>query len=347
VEPERIRAAQRALVAYDARSTGGAVGSLLLTLTYWVVAFAAAAAAPWWPVRIVAGALLGIVAMNLFLVAHDAGHGSYTGRRGLDAVIGRVAFLPVLHPFSLWAEQHNRVHHRWTNLRGRDFVWTPLDQAAYGALSPWRRWWQRAYRTTPGFALYYGREIWLGRLFSSCWPLRAVHRADRALVGAFLAAEVLVALRLGGPGAVLTAIALPFVLTLWMAGFGTYLNHTHPRVPWFTDEAEWSYLEAQLEGSVHLVYPGRAAAFLGNIMEHPAHHLRTRVPLCNLADAQAEVERRVGDAVVTERWSWAAHRRIVRTCRLYDYEAHRWVDFDGTPLTPPLRPAAAAYGRAS
>ena len=26
----------------------------------------------------------------------------------------------------------------------------------------------------------------------------------------------------------------------------------------------------------------------------------------------------------------------MRTCKVYDYAAHRWCDYDGTPLTPPL-----------
>jgi omega-6 fatty acid desaturase (delta-12 desaturase) len=35
-----------------------------------------------------------------------------------------------------------------------------------------------------------------------------------------------------------------------------------------------------------------------------------------------------------------AYMDIVRRCKLFDYENHRWTDFDGTPTTPRLLPSS-------
>jgi hypothetical protein len=41
-----------------------------------------------------------------------------------------------------------------------------------------------------------------------------------------------------------------------------------------------------------------------------------------------------GEEIVFEPWTFARHREIVRCCKLYDYDAHRWLDFTGRPTTP-------------
>ena len=50
----------------------------------------------------------------LFVVDHDACHGSFTASRRLNAWIGRVAFLPSLTPFRTWELGHNQTHHVYT-----------------------------------------------------------------------------------------------------------------------------------------------------------------------------------------------------------------------------------------
>ncbi len=330
-DTEVLRSARRELARFDQRSVPRQLVALGATWTYWAVAFAAAARLPWLPARLLASVLVAVFATNLFLVGHDAGHGSFTARRRLDRAIGRTGFLPTLHPFSMWSDLHNRVHHRFTNLRGRDFVWAPLDPAEYRARSAIGRLMYRVERSTAGFGVYYAYEIWWRKLFhrrpEDRWRLRPEHRLDQALAIASLVGQVAAAQWLGGGGAIVTAVAAPWLVAMWMLGFGTYYNHTHPSVPWYASAERWSHLPAQLTGSLHLRYPPRVARFLGNVMEHPAHHLHTRVPLCRLREAQTALAERLGDLYTTEAWSLATHRRIVRTCKLFDFDAERWVGF--------------------
>ena len=69
----------------------------------------------------------GVAGSQLFVIAHDACHGSYTSSRTLNAIIGRLAFVPSVHSYSLWAYFHNGLHHNFTNLRGpMSFNWRLL-----------------------------------------------------------------------------------------------------------------------------------------------------------------------------------------------------------------------------
>ena len=71
-------------------------------------------------------------------------------------------------------------------------------------------------------------------------------------------------------------------------------------------------------------------------MEHTAHHAEPFVPLYRLAEAQKSLERAYRRDIVRVLWTPASFLRTLRVCRLYDYGCHRWIDYDGTPLSEPL-----------
>jgi acyl-lipid omega-6 desaturase (Delta-12 desaturase) len=299
--------------------------------------FTAIAAAPA-PVliRFVAGTCAGILLAMLFVVGHDACHGSFTSRRWLNAVIGRIAFLPSLTPFTTWELSHNLTHHVYTNLKQLDYFWTPLSKREYDALPTWRRKLEQVYRHGLGLALYYPIEIWWKRLFFPSpryvRPLKFTYFADSALCAAvFLAALGIIAPH--GLLAMLLAMAWPFFVWNWLMSWALLVQHTHPDVPWFDDEREWRAAQAQTRVTIHVVAPGPLNFMLHRIMEHTAHHLDVTVPLYRLAAAQAELERECKDIVV-ERWTPRSFVRHLRTCRLYDYARRQWLDFDGSPTSP-------------
>jgi omega-6 fatty acid desaturase (delta-12 desaturase) len=89
----------------------------------------------------------GIVIGMLFVLGHDAAHNSFTRSRRLNQMLGRVAFLPSLHAFSLWDLSHNRLHHRYNNIRGLDVAWEPMSPADYQRSGRLRRALYRLWRT--------------------------------------------------------------------------------------------------------------------------------------------------------------------------------------------------------
>jgi omega-6 fatty acid desaturase (delta-12 desaturase) len=355
-----VKAVRDALPAEArARSTARGVAYFAATAAIYCASFAAIALPASWWARAALALANGLAAGMLFIVGHDACHGSLTPRPALNAWLGRAAFLPSLHPYVAWGYSHNALHHGWTNLRGRDPVYAPLTLAEYRALPRWRRRLERLCRSWAGMLPLYLYRIW--------WPLEimpnAEHRAhiekrgpfalDRALVLAFpplqAAALALLARAAGardaGELAALAAlgVAVPFLAFTWLMGFATFQHHTHPRVIWYDDESEWSYFRSQVQGTVHVEFPRWVELLLHNIMEHTAHHVDTRVPLYHLAGAQRAVEAAYGEEnVIVEPFSLAGMARTFRACQLYDYRAHRWLSFDGVPTTPPRSLAAEA-----
>jgi omega-6 fatty acid desaturase (delta-12 desaturase) len=321
----------------------------------WAVAlyaltFVGATLCPSWPLRIFFGLLNGFAIAGLFVVGHDACHGSLTPSERLNRLLGRIALLPSLHPAAAWVHSHNGMHHGWTNLRGKDPVYVPFSKAEFDVLPPLRRAAERVYRTTSGIALFYLVEIWWKHLM---FPADADHprgkatgtfRRDRALVLAFVAAELAFAVvapptplgPITAAASVLVAVVLPFLVWNWVMAFATFQHHTHPAVPWYDREEDWSFFAGQVESSVRVRLPWFMEKLLHNIMDHTAHHVDPKIPLYNLPAQQTRLEVAFANEIVIEPWNLLAFARTLRKCKLYDYESHRWMTFDGTPTTDRL-----------
>ncbi len=285
------------------------------------------------PLAIACGLVIGM----LFIIGHDAGHNSFTRSRILNQVLGRLAFLPALHAFSLWDLSHNRTHHRYNNIRGIDYVWEPMTLADYQRCPPARRALYRFSRTPLGVGAYYLVMLWAPRLFVPVPPVigrtRPIYYLDAALVLAFLGSQVAAVIATGGLfgktpwESVLVGIMIPFLSWNILMSFVIYLHHTHPAVHWFPDQAAWTAENGALSGSVHVRFPIPFGLLTLNIMEHNAHHMASGVPLYNLPRMQTTLEGR--GALVTWQFSWRGFARICRRCKLYDYDASRWVSLDG------------------
>jgi omega-6 fatty acid desaturase (delta-12 desaturase) len=332
------------------RSTVKGVAYFAVSVAVYCASFALIAyPAGWWG-RVGLALANGLAVGILFIVGHDACHGSLTPRSTLNRWLGRLAFLPSLHPYAAWEYSHNALHHGWTNLKGKDPVYCPRTVAEYRALSPLRRRLERLYRSWPGLVALYIGEIW--------WPLEIApnpeHRRhidkrgtfvfDRAIVAAFPVVQAAVLFAIGSDasiahriGVALLGAVVPFFAFAWLIGFATFQHHTHPRVIWYADEAEWNFFRAQVQGTVHIVFPRWIEVMLHNIMEHTAHHVDTRVPLYHLTNAQSAIEAAFGEEnVITEPFTFAGMTRTFRSCQLYSYDTHQWLSFDGVPTTAPV-----------
>jgi omega-6 fatty acid desaturase (delta-12 desaturase) len=339
-----VRELRGHLSPYRRSSLARALLHLGVSAAVYAAAFYVAIAGSSILVRLVAGALAGLFSGNLFMIGHDACHGSYTRSKALNQVLGRIAFLPSYHPYSIWEHSHNRTHHVYTNLRGKDFVWAPLSKGEYDALPAVGRLFYRAYRTPLGIALYYPLELWRERLFFPRREFldrpRRTYTLDSLLVASFMTGQAAAIVLLGGPGlgawlsGVVLGVALPWLVFGWLIGFVVYFNHTHPAVIWFGDREAWSFHEGTLRGTVHLQFPGWTRFFASNIMAHLAHHVEPRVPLVRLRAAQERLEELLPGQVVVQAWSVKELLRVLRVCRLYDFEARCWTDYDGRPTSP-------------
>jgi omega-6 fatty acid desaturase (delta-12 desaturase) len=338
----RILALRAPLAPFRGQTASWAVAlSLSATAAYLVLFFGASYGGSLW-LRIVSALALGPSIALLFRIAHDAGHGSHFASARLDRFVCRISLLPSYHPHSVWLLLHNGRHHSFTNLRENDYIWIPKSPQDYARLGVFGRLRERVYRTTLGVGLYYLCAIWAGMVLvrpSLVRKLKPVYVRDALVTAGFFLAQ-LVALALDRPDLgtfalrVALAIVLPFLIFNWLVGFASFLNHTHPRVPWFSRREQWSFYEGQVHCTVHVGVPKWMIFFLTDLGLHGAHHIDPRIPIWQLEPAEERIVADAREDIVFEPWTWARHREIMRCCKLYDYDNHRWVDFDGRPTTP-------------
>src|SRR5262249_37072964 len=127
----------------------------------------------------------------------------------------------------------------------------------------------------------------------------------------------------------------PWTAWIWFMGFTSFIQHTHPRMAWYDNEAEWSFYHVQLRSTAHVVFPWPIERMLHNIMDHPAHHLDPTIPLYELPRSQRLLEETCPEHAVVVRWTLGEYLRTCAACKLYDFRHHRWLDFNGAPTTPP------------
>ena len=289
--------------------------------------------------KLLCGLAAGFVIGRLFIIGHDACHQSLTPHRELNKVLGRIAFLPSITPYSLWDTGHNVVHHGYTNLKGVDFVWTPKTAEEFAALSPMQKLLERAYRSGWAPGLYYMIEIWWKREFfpnKTHMPTRRpIFFKDSLLVAVFgalwIAAIAAAAVATGQSVwlSLLLGVAVPFFFWNSMIGFVVYVHHTHVRVSWHDNKAAWTKAAPFVSTTVHLTFPFNIGALMHHIMEHTAHHVDMSIPLYRLQGAQQLLEQTLPGRIVVQRFSWRWYFDTARRCKLYDFERQCWTDFGG------------------
>lgn len=302
--------------------------------------------------KLLGSALVAAGIVRMFLVGHDACHGSFFATKRLNNILGRIAFLPSMTAFTLWDVGHNVAHHGFNNLKGRDQVWIPYSMAEFERLPRYRRVLERIYRSGVGCGLYYLVELWWKKLFfasrAQIGSRRMKYKLDSALVSlgaiAWVAIVGIVAYRTHQNFWLLAAVAIALPFALWnsIIGFVVFLHHTHPGIAWFHKRREWQSNRAYLTATVNVRLPLGIGGFLHHIMEHSAHHVNPRISMFGLASAQRRLNTHTDDAMLSYRLDWKSYRDLVRRCKLYDYSAHTWLDWRGVVTSTVVLPVAPA-----
>jgi len=300
--------------------------------------------------KVLAATVAGFKLSALKTLGHDAAHGCLVRGKRLNWLLGVVVYAPCLYNYRMWVYDHHVGHHPHTNGPIKD-TYTPFTKAEYDAMPAWRQWLERVYRgpSVIGWALYYLVERWWDmKLFprghmpaahrKAAWPHFWFLLAYAALFLGALAAAPLYS----GTGS-LQALALgavyPFVVFMAVTGWGLYLQHTHPDIAWLrgSDEENKVFYDRGELLAVHWKMPGWFGRLTHDVMDHPVHHLHPRVPCYRLKAAQATLNELLGEHAVVQKFSLRSFFDTLRRCKLYDFDNHRWLDFDGRPTTGTAR----------
>ncbi|HLY06024.1 MAG TPA: fatty acid desaturase [Rhizomicrobium sp.] len=309
---------------------------------YGLCVFGAVASGDTW-IRLSLSVLAGVFVSLLAIVGHDAGHRSFTSVRWLNDVIGTVAFLPSLHPFGRWKHHHNQIHHRYTAQLGIDNAYPPMTVDAYERAGTTARALYRFKRSLAGQATHYLLDIWLPKMFLPgrreqaqlrsrdwfelalvwAWPFVFV-----GLTGSLL--HVAAGRDLGAAfiDAGLFGLLIPFAVWNLFISFVTIVQHTGPDAHWIAPTGRPSSSRQKIRGTVHILFPEVLDRFFHRVMQHPAHHIHSGVPLYLLKQAETELEAHGADAaIVSARWTPLYHWRLTRDCKLYDPHRDAWCNF--------------------
>ena len=293
--------------------------------------------------KVAGGIVAGAALVNLGALLHEAAHRAVVKSRRGNKLIAVVSMTLCLFNFRLWVYDHHVLHHRLTNVKGHNFL-APITLAEYEGMSRLRRALYRAYHTPSGtgILLYFLVERWpTVHFYPGKWLPERFRRSAlvytagiAAYAGALLSALVLVPATTGGSvvATLLCGLVLPYAI--WFATFSmtVFLQHTHPQVRWYRDGAS-SPPDAL---SVHVHIPEWINHMSHYGLEHPVHHVSAVIPHYRLKAAQAALAGIASPPVIEMNFTPANLRDVVSRCRLYDYDAHAWTDFDGTVTALPV-----------
>lgn len=302
--------------------------------------------------RFVCSVFAGLFMSFLFLVGHDAIHGSLTRIPWLNRMLGTIAFLPVLHPYKLWILVHHRHHHGYTNLSGNDYdyVWSPYSKKDFDELPQYRKFLEKFYRSPFGHGFYYMIEIWWKRLFfpKSDYIKGGYTKSyvwDMVILAVFIMLQVSGIVYLTETGVIsqpwwstiIFTYIVPHVLICnWFLGVVLLLQHNHPDIPWYNNIDEWKKESKDTGDTAHFVLPKLINLVAHGVDEHNGHHLSVNIPLYNLGKVQKYLDEEYLETIPSYKLTPSAYLRILNHCQLYDYEKHQWLIFNGNISQPIL-----------
>lgn len=267
-----------------------------LVVIFTLVRFYCDSEAMSWPMYFVYCNVLGFFMWCLFVIGHDAGHGTFSDSPVNNAVVGHITHGFLLVPFWPWKHSHAQ-HHAFHNHKSKDksHVWSAKEDEKLG----------KYVKSTPlvipiAFGIFY---LLLGIADGSHYnPFSKLHttRKDRiqcAISSLVCIAFLAVFFSAWGSRTFGVYFGPWLVYNTWLYAV-TYLQH-HMSGTLVYGDSTWTFLNGGLE-TVDRVYD-QEFKLLDDIMHnitngHVAHHLfSTSIPHYNLMEATQILRPQLGD----------------------------------------------------
>jgi omega-6 fatty acid desaturase (delta-12 desaturase) len=288
-------------------------------------------------------AIAGLSISGLFVLGHDAAHGSLFRNQTLSWWVGQLAMLPSMHAYHQWAYGHNRIHHGHTVKLEADFVWHPVSPAEYAKYSLIQKAFHRLYWSVLGAGPYYLIEIWLKGMVLYTAPTKGAGR-DKWLMLSFGLISTALVVYFGGftDGGfswtaglwMFTKVQLiPFLIWNYTMGFTIYVQHINVKIPWKFHK-DWSPFYGQMLGTINYQVPKWYNFFIHNIYVHVPHHVHMRIPFYHLPLALEQIKSEYGEFVTERTTILSDYIASTKVCKLYDSEKMEWVGYAAAKTLP-------------
>jgi omega-6 fatty acid desaturase (delta-12 desaturase) len=357
VEPMTRRHLVNELMVFATPSTSMGLRLFVVDVIVYALGFSSVFFAHNLALRFFGSLLMGLKTTGLYTLAHDGSHNSLTQSRRLNKVLAVLGHLPCLMNQRLWVYDHVVMHHARTNGPQVD-IYRPMSLAQYRAAPAWRKLWERWVRSSSLLFRIPSCMIgsrWLVEKFApnpdlhplsvrrEAWPLTALLLCWLSVI--FSLAILCNPGNLFGVGLdIFLALVVPMSIFHMSLGTVSYVQHTHPSIPWFAlgDDSHGEFGPEAL--TVHVKMPKVLASLIHNGLDHSAHHVLPAIPSYHLRAAQLRLNEVLGHTAIVLPLSMRVLRDITSKCKLYDYSNHVWLDFGGRPTTNPIRLPARSLG---
>ncbi len=297
----------------------------LISLCYFGLTYVSA----WyfeWPLIFAIGTLL----WSLFVIGHDAGHGSFSKSRSINTTIGILTHSAILVPYRGWQRSH-AMHHMKTGHFREEEVFRPCRAEE-----------DRAFRKVlfrSGIFIFIGWPMYkLGfRNLTTYDPINGSHYlptsdlyttsvrwswyAGLIVLAAFLALYIGLGFVFGW-GFFAKYILAPYLIYGTWLTFVTYMQHVAPEVPVY-DTGDWSRVKGALATVDRNYGPFNWITHnIGNL--HVIHHLFPTIPHYRLQEATDAVRPLLGKRYIrSDRFVLFDFIRTLIGCHYVEHQSGR------------------------
>jgi len=122
-------------------------------------------------------------------------------------------------------------------------------------------------------------------------------------------------------------LVIPFLGFNFVIGSVVHVHHVQPDIRWWP-RREWTKFRGQMDGTTILRAPWVLDLFFHKIFVHIPHHVDMRLPFYGLEPAAEAIKEAFPDVVHDEKLRFRDFVANSRQCKLYDFEAGRWMTYD-------------------
>lgn len=248
----------------------------------------AAALLPWWPARLAASLVAGLVVVRAFILAHDFHHAAILRKSRLADAIFFVYGLLVLTPPRIWRDSHNYHHANTAKIVGAQIGSFPVMTVEMWRRAPKNKRIAYAVARHPlTIATGYVTIFLLGMCLGSFLKKPKQYWDSGLAVVLHLAIVGTVTWFFGFQMTLFTVI-VPLMVACAAGSYLFYAQHNFPGID-IQPRHTWSFQRAALESSSYMRTGRVMGWFTGDIGLHHVHHLNATIPFYRLHETMQAI----------------------------------------------------------
>jgi acyl-lipid omega-6 desaturase (Delta-12 desaturase) len=259
---------------------------LTTTLLAYAVGLAAIWLSPWWPIKVLSGAITGLVLVRIFIFFHDAMHGAIFRKSPVGQMVMRLVGFHLLAVPSVWKETHN-YHHQNNAKLASSFIgsYPMLTIGMKGKVtkSQWRQY--RMVRHGLTMAAGMVTVFLIGMVWSAFRRDPKQHWGGPVATVIQIGIFIAIGMTLGWMNAVYLQV-IPAAVAMAVGSYLFYAQHNFPDMKLYR-RRDWTFTNAAIDSSSMFDMGPVMHWFTGNIGYHHVHHLNHRIPFYRLPEAMA------------------------------------------------------------